>query len=160
MTTYQYIHPSCNLKKESDYTHISRSVDTNTCNPMTNELKSKLVPLTFNYNAEINFPLGVCNNSLLQIGPVREDHKEEQFWNNYQFKKLYPKKYNLEHTQTVRQVRKDVCTSGGRIGCTKMDNEQHPGFNINDINRPLAHTKGALANPVPNLGNNMYQNIL
>ena len=160
MSTFQYIHPSCNLKDASDYTHVNRSVDTNTCNPMTNELKSKLVPLTFNYNAEITFPLGVCNNSLLQIGPVREDHTEEQYWNNYQFKKTYPKKYNLEHTKNNRLQRKNTCSYGERIVCTATENEHHPDFNVKDINKTKANTKGAIAKPVPNLGNNMYQNIL
>ena len=148
MTTYQYIHPTCNLKKSSDFTHISRSVDTNVCNPMSNNLSSKLVPLTFNYNAEIQFPLGMCNNTLLQIGPVREDHGEEQLWNNYQFKKHYAQNYNREHTLLEYNARRGRCESGGRIGCNRMDNEIISNFLVNDINRSEALQKGGVTTPV------------
>lgn len=148
MTTYQYIRPTCNLKKSSDFTHISRSVDTNVCNPMSNNLSSKLVPLTFNYNAEIQFPLGMCNNTLLQIGPIREDHTEEQLWNNYQFKKHYAQNYNREHTLLEYNARRERCDSGGRIGCNRMDNETFPSFLVNDINRSEALQKGGVTTSV------------
>ena len=148
MTTYQYIHPTCNLKKASDFTHVSRSVDTNVCNPMSNNLSSKLVPLTFNYNAEIQFPLGMCNNTLLQIGPIREDHGEEQLWNNYQFKKHYAQNYNREHTLLEYNTRRERCDSGGRIGCNRMDNEIISNFLVNDINRSEALQKGGVTTPV------------
>ena len=148
MPTFQYIHPSCNLRKESQYTHFSRSVDTNVCNPMTNDLKSNLVPLTFNYNAEIKYPLGVCNNSLLQIGPVREDHTEEQLWNNYQFKKHYTLHYDKKHTTNEYNRRRNTCESGGRIGCIGMETEQHPDFIVKDINRDEALKKGTTSSAI------------
>jgi hypothetical protein len=144
MSTFQYIHPSCNLKEESNYTHINRSVDTNRCNPMTNDLKSDLVPLKFNYNAEITYPLGVCNNTLLQIGPVREDHKEEQLWNNYQFKKHYTKNYDKEHTHNEFLQRKETCGAGGRIGCNRREQEDLKDYMVNDINRSEANKAGSV----------------
>ena len=112
MSSYQYIHPSCNMKEESEFTHVFRSVDTNTFNPMVSNLQSNLVPLTFNHKAEITYPLGMCNNRLLQIGPVREDHKEEQFWNNYQLKQRYPTQYSNTQKNTDSNMYKDYTFSG------------------------------------------------
>jgi hypothetical protein len=160
MPTFQYVHPSCNLREETQYTHFSRSVDTNACNPMTNELKSNIVPLTFNYNAEITYPLGVCKNTLLQIGPIREDHQEEQLWNNYQFKKHYAKHYNREHTINEYNKRRQMCKAGGRIGCVRMEEEIHPDFLVNDINRSEALKKGKVAkhiHPIDDVYNRAIQ---
>lgn len=151
MPTFQYIHPSCNLKKESEYTHFQRSVDTNVCNPMVKELKSNVVPLEFNYNTEIKYPLGVCKNTLLQIGPVREDHKEEQLWNNYQFKKHYAKNYNREHTLNEFNKRRHTCDGGGRIGCVKMEQENHPDFIVQDINRNEALKRGGVSKGIKSI---------
>jgi len=160
MSTFQYIHPSCNLKKESEYTHISRSVDTNACNPMTNDLKSDLVPLEFNYNAEIEYPLGMCNNTLLQIGPVRSDHTQEQLWNNYQFKKHYTQNYDREHTQKEYARRREQCGAGGRIGCNSTDNENHPDFIVNDIDRTQALKTGAVTQPIQPISDTAYDNAI
>lgn len=152
MSTFQYIHPSCSLKEESDYTHFSRSIDTNVCNPMVNELKSNTVPLNFNYNAEITFPLGVCENNILQIGPIRSDHAEEQLWNNFQFRKHYTHYYDREKTLQNYVKRRDSCGAGGRIGCSRMDNEQHPDFKVQHINRPMAGKKGSVSSPIQFIG--------
>tara|TARA_B110000902_G_C13949947_1_gene453206 strand:- start:10 stop:342 length:333 start_codon:yes stop_codon:yes gene_type:complete len=100
------------MKEESEFTHVFRSVDTNTFNPMVSNLQSNLVPLTFNHKAEITYPLGMCNNRLLQIGPVREDHKEEQFWNNYQLKQRYPTQYSNTQKNTDSNMYKDYTFSG------------------------------------------------
>ena len=112
MSSYQYIHPSCNMKEESEFTHVFRSVDTNTFNPMVSNLQSNLVPLTFNHKSKITYPLGMCNNRLLQIGPIREDHKEEQFWNNYQLKQRYPTQYSNTQKNTDSNMYKDYTFSG------------------------------------------------
>jgi hypothetical protein len=90
----------------------------------------------------------MCNNTLLQIGPVREDHGEEQLWNNYQFKKHYAQNYNREHTLLEYNARRGRCESGGRIGCNRMDNEIISNFLVNDINRSEALQKGGVTTPV------------
>ena len=151
MSTYQYIHPSCNTKEEGKFTHIYRSVDTNTFNPMVQDLQSELVPLTFNFNAEITYPLGMCNNRLLQIGPIREDHKEEQFWNNHQFKQRYPKHYNKEYEQKLFQLRKDDCGEGGRRGCTPTEQKVYKDYMYNGVDKSKANVAGRVSEQIHDL---------
>ena len=160
MPTFQYIHPSCNMKEEAEFTHFQRSVDTNTFNPMVQNLKSNLVPLTFNFNAEIDYPLGMCDNRLLQIGPIREDHREEQFWNNVQIRKRYPKKYNKEHTEKMSQLRKDQCDYGGRRGCTTTENIKYPDFTFSGVDRSLADVPGAVSGPIAKISGNINNHII
>ena len=160
MSTYQYIHPSCNMKEEAEYTHIQRSVDTNTFNPMVHDLKSDLVPLTFNYNAEIKFPLGMCNNRLLQIGPIREDHKEEQFWNNFQFKRRYPKHYNKKYEQSMFQLRKDNCGEGGRRGCTATEQKVYKDYMYNGVDKSKANVAGGIAEPIHSIAQRINNNVI
>jgi hypothetical protein len=139
MSTYQYIHPSCNMKEESEFTHVFRSVDTNTFNPMVSNLQSNLVPLTFNHKAEITYPLGMCNNRLLQIGPVREDHKQEQFWNNYQLKQRYPRQ-NTTPSNTESNVYKN--------------------YTFNGVDKNKADVAGGVSKPIRAISGNINNSVI